>query len=406
MKLSDELTWRGFVNQMTFKDISDLDNGKIAFYWGVDPSADSMTIGNLAPAMMVRHFIDAGHEAYLLVGGATGMIGDPDGKAEERNLKTLDEINKNKTAITAEYQRVFDGKDFKVVDNYDWFKDINYVDFLRTIGKNVPLSQMLGRDFVQSRIGSDGAGISYAEFSYSLIQGHDFLHLFREHNVTLQLCGADQWGNSISGVDLIRRVEGKEAHVYSTPLIVNKTTGVKFGKSEAGAIWLNPAKTSPYKFYQFWLNVDDDSVIDLLKVYTLLSQTEVADLEIQKQSNPGQRSAQKALAHEVTSLVHGPERTDSVERVTRVLFGENQFDSLSSEDLETLSDEIPTSRTGQSIIEVLSGAGIVASNGEAKRLIESGAITVNGQKVESDIRIENTCLVKKGKNSFVLVRSE
>jgi len=406
MKLSDELTWRGFVNQMTFKDISDLDNGKIAFYWGVDPSADSMTIGNLAPAMMVRHFIDAGHEAYLLVGGATGMIGDPDGKAEERNLKTLDEINKNKTAITAEYQRVFDGKDFKVVDNYDWFKDINYVDFLRTIGKNVPLSQMLGRDFVQSRIGSDGAGISYAEFSYSLIQGYDFLHLFREHNVTLQLCGADQWGNSISGVDLIRRVEGKEAHVYSTPLIVNKTTGVKFGKSEAGAIWLNPAKTSPYKFYQFWLNVDDDSVIDLLKVYTLLSQTEVADLEIQKQSNPGQRSAQKALAHEVTSLVHGPERTDSVERVTRVLFGENQFDSLSSEDLETLSDEIPTSRTGQSIIEVLSGAGIVASNGEAKRLIESGAITVNGQKVESDIRIENTCLVKKGKNSFVLVRSE
>jgi tyrosyl-tRNA synthetase len=406
MKLSDELTWRGFVNQMTFKNISDLDEQKIAFYWGVDPSADSMTIGNLAAAMMVRHFIDAGHEAYLLVGGATGMIGDPDGKSQERNLKTLEEISNNKFAISAQYARIFNGKDFKVVDNYDWFKDINYVDFLRTIGKNVPLSQMLGRDFVQSRLGNDGTGISYAEFSYSLIQGYDFLHLFREHNVTLQLCGADQWGNSVSGVDLIRRIEGKEAHVYSTPLIVNKTTGVKFGKSEEGAIWLDAAKTSPFKFYQFWLNVDDESVIDLLKVYTLLSKEEVNSIEEQMKSNPGQRSAQKALAHEVTGLVHGQERLESVERVTKVLFGENQFDSLSSEDLGTLSGEIPTAKVGISIIEALTSTGIVASNGEAKRLIESGAITIDGRKVSSDITLENACLVKKGKNSFVLIRSE
>ena len=406
MKLSEELTWRGFVNQMTFKNISDLDEQKIAFYWGVDPSADSMTIGNLAAAMMVRHFIDAGHEAYLLVGGATGMIGDPDGKSQERNLKTLEEISQNKSSISAEYARIFDGKDFKVVDNYDWFKDINYVDFLRTIGKNVPLSQMLGRDFVQSRLGNDGTGISYAEFSYSLIQGYDFLHLFREHNVTLQLCGSDQWGNSVSGVDLIRRIEGKEAHVYSTPLIVNKTTGVKFGKSEEGAIWLDPAKTSPFKFYQFWLNVDDESVIDLLKVYTLLSKEEVNNLEEQMKSNPGQRSAQKALAHEVTGLVHGQERLESVERVTKVLFGENQFDSLSNEDLDILSGEIPTAKVGISIIEALTSTGIVASNGEAKRLIESGAITIDGQKVSSDITLENACLVKKGKNSFVLIRSE
>src|SRR5665647_300285 len=260
MNLSEELLWRGFVNQTTLKDLSILDTQPLSFYWGVDPSADSMTIGNLAAAMMVRHFIDHGHKAYLLVGGATGMIGDPDGKADERNLKTLDEIAHNKQAIAGQYSQVFASKDFTLVDNYDWFKDINYIDFLRMVGKNVPISQMLGRDFVQSRIGEDGSGISYAEFSYSLIQGYDFLHLSRAFGVTLQVCGADQWGNSIAGVDLIRRLDAKEAHVYSTPLIINKTTGVKFGKSEGGAVWLDSTKTSVYAFYQFWLNLDDASV--------------------------------------------------------------------------------------------------------------------------------------------------
>src|SRR5690349_15619357 len=252
MKLSEELQWRGFVNQTTYDDLSQLDQAPISFYWGVDPSADSMTIGNFAAAMMVRHFIDHGHKAFLLVGGATGMIGDPDGKKDERNLKTLDEIAKNKAGIAEQYKTAFAGKDFAIVDNYDWFKSMNYLDFLREIGKNVPMSQMLGRDFVQSRLGESGNGISYAEFSYSLIQGYDFLHLFRNHGVTLQVCGADQWGNSITGVDLIRRLEGQEAHVYSTPLVINKATGVKFGKSEGGAIWLDATKTSVFKFYQFW----------------------------------------------------------------------------------------------------------------------------------------------------------
>ena len=262
MKLSEELQWRGFVNQTTFPDLSALDGAPISFYWGVDPSSDSMTIGNFAAAMMVRHFIDHGHKAFLLVGGATGMIGDPDGKADERNLKTLDEIAKNKAGIAAQYKTAFAGKDFTLVDNYDWFKDLNYLEFLRMVGKNVPLSQMLGRDFVQARLGEGGTGISYAEFSYSLIQGYDFVHLYKNHGVTLQLCGADQWGNSIAGVDLIRRMEGGEAHVYSTPLVINKATGKKFGKSEDGAIWLDPKKSSVYKFYQFWLNVDDEGVID------------------------------------------------------------------------------------------------------------------------------------------------
>ena len=404
MKLSEELQWRGFVNQTTFPDLSALDGAPISFYWGVDPSSDSMTIGNFAAAMMVRHFIDHGHKAFLLVGGATGMIGDPDGKADERNLKTLDEIAKNKAGIAAQYKTAFAGKDFTLVDNYDWFKDLNYLEFLRMVGKNVPLSQMLGRDFVQARLGEGGTGISYAEFSYSLIQGYDFVHLYKNHGVTLQLCGADQWGNSIAGVDLIRRMEGGEAHVYSTPLVINKATGKKFGKSEDGAIWLDPKKTSVYKFYQFWLNVDDEGVIDYAKIYTLLSKEELEAIGERHAANPGAREEQKALAREVTTLVHGTERTESVMRVTDVLFGNASFDDLHSDDLEALALEIPTVSTGKTVIEILVEAGVAASNGEARRLIAGGAVSVNDKKITEDIVLEAPSLIKKGKNNFVLVR--
>lgn len=404
MKLSEELQWRGFVNQTTYDDLSALDQEPISFYWGVDPSADSMTIGNFAAAMMVRHFIDHGHKAFLLVGGATGMIGDPDGKADERNLKTLDEIAKNKTGIAAQYKTAFAGKPFTMVDNYDWFKDFNYLDFLRTVGKNVPLSQMLGRDFVQARIGEGGSGISYAEFSYSLIQGYDFVHLYKNHGVTLQLCGADQWGNSIAGVDLIRRMEGGEAHVYSTPLVINKATGKKFGKSEDGAIWLDPNKTSVYKFYQFWLNVDDEGAIDYAKIYTLMSREELEALAVEHEAHPEQRLAQKRLAEEVTKLVHGEERTASVMRVTNVLFGGADFLSLQTDDLEALAAEIPTGSIGKTVVETLVETGLASSNGEARRLISGGAVSINGEKVLEDQTIAATALLKKGKNSFVLVR--
>jgi len=404
MKLSEELQWRGFVNQTTYDDLSQLDQAPISFYWGVDPSADSMTIGNFAAAMMVRHFIDHGHKAVLLVGGATGMIGDPDGKKDERNLKTLDEIAKNKAGIAGQYKTAFAGQDFTIVDNYDWFKNINYLDFLRDVGKHVPMSQMLGRDFVQSRLGEEGSGISYAEFSYSLIQGYDFLHLYREHGVTLQVCGADQWGNSIAGVDLIRRIEGAETHVYSTPLVINKATGVKFGKSEGGAIWLDPKKTSVYKFYQFWLNVDDDGAIDYAKIYTLLSKEQIEELAAKQQANPGAREVQKTLAREVTALVHGKERMESVERVTDVLFGQKDVHELSPEDIDALAGEIPTLGTGKTVVEVLVESKSAASNGEARRLIAGSAVSVNGEKVSEDRPLAELSLVKKGKNSFMLVR--
>ncbi len=404
MTLSEELTWRGFVNQMTYPDIKALDEGPISFYWGVDPSANSMQIGNLAAAMMVRHFINAGHKAFLLVGGATGMIGDPDGKKDERNLKTLEDIARNKSAIAEQYKTVFAGQDFQIVDNYDWFKDINYLSFLREVGKHVPLSQMLGRDFVQARLGEGGSGISYAEFSYSLIQGYDFLHLHREHGVTLQLCGADQWGNSIAGVDLIRRIDGAEAHVYSTPLVINKATGKKFGKSEGGAVWLDSAQTSVYKFYQFWLNADDEGVIDYAKIYTLLDKPTIEYLSEQVATNPGAREAQKTLAREVTKIVHGEARTESVEKVTAVLFGGESFAHLSAEDIDVLAGEIPTVALGTSVIEALVGTDTAKSNSEARRLIESGSISINGEKITDDQPLNAVSLVKKGKNSFILAR--
>lgn len=402
MTLSEELTWRGFVNQMTFTDIADVNEPR-TLYWGVDPSADSMTIGNLAAAMMVRHFIDHGHKAILLVGGATGMIGDPDGKKQERSLKTLDEIAKNKSAIAEQYKTVFNGQAFEIVDNYDWFKGINYLDFLRDVGKHMSMTQMLDREFVSTRIGEGGAGISYAEFSYSLIQGYDFLHLFRDRGATLQVCGADQWGNSITGASLIRKLEGGEAHVYSTPLIVNKSTGKKFGKSEEGAVWLDPKKTSPFKFYQFWLNADDAGVIDYLKVYTLLSREEIERLESSAKENPSDREAQKALAYEVTKLVHGEDRAEQARNVTAALFGGTPFHQLIDEELDMLALEIPTT-TSSRVQNALVTSGFVSSNGEARRLIDGGAISVNGEKVDSDVELAVPSLIKKGKNSFILVR--
>ena len=402
MKLSEELQWRGFVNQMTFDDISKVDTPR-KFYFGVDPSADSMQIGNLAAAMMVRLFMEYGHEAYLLVGGATGMIGDPDGRKDEREIRNADTVAHNVECISAQYRRVFEGRDFHLVDNADWFRNINYIDFLYKVGKHMSMTQLLDREFVQARIGEGGSGISYAEFSYSLMQGYDFLHLFREHGVTLQVCGADQWGNSTTGVSLIRKLEGSEAHVYSVPLVINKATGRKFGKSEGGAIWLDENKTSVYKFYQFWLNVDDDGVIDYMKMYTTLDRDTIEAIAENHAVNPGARSAQKVLAREVTDIVHGANRRESVERVTEVLFGGGDFRQLSDDDLDALAKEIPRVDVGVGVIEALVVSGAVSSNGEAKRLLKSGAISLNGEKIIEDQAVNTTSLLKKGKNTFVLI---
>jgi tyrosyl-tRNA synthetase len=393
MKLSEELQWRGFVNQTTLKDIAELDSKPITFYWGVDPSSDSMTVGNLAAAMMVRHFIEHGHKAVLLVGGATGMIGDPDGKDEERQLKTLDEIAKNKAGIAAQYKQIFAGNDFTLVDNYDWFKNIGYLEFLRDIGKHFSMTQLLQRDFIQSRIGKGGKGISYAEFSYSLIQGYDFLHLHREYGVSLQVCGADQWGNSLSGVELIRKLDGDEAHVYSCPLVINKATGKKFGKSENEAVWLDPNKTSIFDFYQFWLNVDDEGALDYLKIYTLLPKEEVLKIMEEFQKHPASRLAQKTLAYEVTKLVHGKQEADKAVEATQQLF---------SGEASEITPTFALANGEHDVLDILVKAGLASSNSEARRLLDQGGIKVNQQKIiDTTVKLKKNDLLQVGKRRFV-----
>jgi tyrosyl-tRNA synthetase len=335
--------------------------------------------------MMIRRFIDHGHKAILLVGGATGLIGDPDGKAQERDLKTLDEVAKNKTGITAQYQRIFNGEAFEIVDNYDWFKDLGYLEFLRDVGKHVPMRQMLGRDFVQARLGEDGAGISYAEFSYSLIQGYDFLHLNREKGATLQLCGSDQWGNSIAGVELIRRIAGNEAHVWSMPLVINRSTGKKFGKTEDGAVWLDPALTTPTQFYQFWINCDDQGVEEYLKVYTLLSREDIEKIMSQHRENPKARIAQTRLAQAVTTLVHGETEMLTAQAVTEYLINQDVSKAMEHE-LVAIRKALPavTAAADAEIADTLVESGLASSKTEARRLIKDNAIALNGTKVTRD----------------------
>jgi tyrosyl-tRNA synthetase len=403
MTLSEELAWRGFVNQTTFADIKDLDKETRTFYLGVDPSASSMHVGNLAAVMLVKHLTNAGFHPIVLVGGATGLIGDPK-QDVERDLKTLEEIDRYKAGIAAQYRQLLEGAEFELVDNYDWFKDIGYLAFLRDIGKHFSMTQLLDREFIKARIGDGGIGISYAEFSYSLIQGYDFLHLFREKGATMQVGGSDQWGNMLSGAQMIKKLEDREAHVLTVPLVLDKKTGKKFGKSEGNAIWLDAEMTSPYKFYQFWLNCDDEMAEGLVKIYTLLDRETIESLIADHHANPGERALQKTLAREVTDLIHGRERRESVERVTGVLFGGVDIHELNDDDLDALAGEIPTAPRGNSVIDTLTTNGLCASNGEARRLISGGAVSVNGQKITDDFQITDVSLVKKGKNSFVLVR--
>lgn len=402
MTLQEELQWRGFINQSTFTDLADLNTPR-TFYIGVDPSADSMTIGNLAAMMLARHFIAYGYKAILLVGGATGMIGDPDGKKQERDLRNRQVVEQNAAALAAQFATIFNGEPFEIVNNNDWFQSIGFVDFLHQVGKHVSMTQLLDRDFVQQRIGEGGSGISYAEFSYSLMQGYDFLHLYRTKGATLQLCGADQWGNSVTGVSLIRKLADGEAHVFSTPLIINKQTGVKFGKSEGGAVWLDGTKTSPYKFYQFWLNIDDEMAKDLIKIYTFLPQDVIAELTAQHEAEPAGRLLQKTLAREITTIIHGQERAEAVVQASQILFTKGEF-TLTDDVRQVLAGELPVVPVGTRVVEALVQAGVVGSNGQARRLLADGAVSVSGRKLAEDEILATPSLIKKGKNSFVLVQ--
>ena len=401
MKLSEELQWRGFWNQTTFTDDKLIDSENFTLYLGTDPSADSLHVGHLAVYMMVRHFLERGHKVFLLVGGGTGMIGDMR-DTEERNLLPYEEIEHNKQALKSQVSRIFAGRDFTLVDNADWLAELELLPFLRDIGKNFNMADLVSREFFKARI-NNGKGLSFAEFTYTLLQGYDFWHLFNQYGVNLQIGGSDQWGNLLSGVDLIRKKENAEVYAMTAPLLINKSTGRKFGKSEGGAVWLDENKTSVYKFYQFWLNVDDESAIEYMKIFTMLDRDTIEAIAENHAVNPGARSAQKVLAREVTDIVHGSARRESVERVTEVLFGGGDFKKLSDDDLGALAEEIPCVDAGIDVIEALVESGAVDSNGEAKRLLKSGAISLNGEKLAENKVVNDTSLLKKGKNTFVLI---
>ncbi|MDR2336495.1 MAG: tyrosine--tRNA ligase [Candidatus Nomurabacteria bacterium] len=402
MKLSEELIWRGFFAEHTLKDPKELDKKSRKFYLGVDPSADSLQIGNLAALMMVRCFARHGYEAFLLVGGATGQIGDPK-MSEERQLKSLEEVVRNKKIISRQFKMVA-GADFTLVDNYDWFKNINYIEFLREVGKQFSMTQLLDREFVKSRIGEGGVGISYAEFSYSLIQGYDFLHLFRNYGVDLQICGVDQFGNCVSGMHLIDRLAGEKADVWSLPLVIDKITGKKFGKSEGNAVWLAAEKTSVFDFYQFWLNAADKNVEQFIKIYTELDKKTVDEILADFAKNPSARTAQKRLAYEVTKIVHGQKLADNVVKITTLLFGGGKVQDLNQDELNQLALTIPTARIGESLIDILMESGLTGSKTEVRQQLASGTISVNGKKINKDCPIDDLSLIKKGKNKFILVK--
>lgn len=386
MTLSEELNWRGLIKDKTFDDLSYLDTPQ-TFYLGVDcSSAASMTIGNLAVFLLARRLLEAGWHTVLLVGGATSLIGDPGGKDEERPLKSREEIQANVAGIRAQVERLFAGKPFTLVDNYDWFKDINYLEFLRDVGKHYSMTELVQRDFIATRMGEGSSGISYAEFSYNLIQGYDFWYLFKNHGVVMQIGGSDQWGNMLSGVPLIRKKENAEAHAFSTPLVIDKTTGKKFGKSESGAVWLDPQLTTPTQFYQFWINCDDADVEDYLRIYTMLSKDEIEQIMASHRENPRERIAQTRLAQEVTRLVHGESETQVAGAVTEFLTGKKPVSGASDEELSALRQEIPSVRSAQegSVVEALVSAGLATSNTEARRFLSENAISVDGQKINRE----------------------
>ena len=415
MKLSEELIYRGFKAETTIENPEDLDERESKkFYWGADPSADSLTIGNLAALMMCACFVRHGFKPYLLVGGATGQIGDPKENGE-RDLKSLDEVEHNKKCIRAQIERIMLGageaRDITVVDNLDWFKDMKYLDFLREVGKAFSMTQLLDRQFVQNRIGEGGSGISYAEFSYTLIQGYDFLHLFREHGIDLQLCGADQYGNCTSGIHLIKRLEDAKADVWSTPLIIDPVSGKKFGKSEGNAVWLAAEDngegnyTSIFDFYQFWLNQPDEAVENLLKIYTFYDKEAIDSIMAQHSEAPEKRIAQKALAHGVTEIVHGHENAEAIENLTEMLFSrDTNFAEFSEDEIMEFAKFLPTTKKGSMLVDALSENGLAESKKKAREYISQGAITINGVKVKDDIELKQVAIIKKGKNKFLVVK--
>lgn len=411
----DELEWRGLIAQHSDIDKlrADLAEGPITFYCGFDPTAPSLHHGHLVAVKVMRHLQLAGHNPLVLVGGATGLIGDPRDKGE-RTLNTKDTVAQWALSLKSQLESLldFEGENpARTVNNLDWTSELSAIDLLRDLGKHFRMGTMLSKDIVKRRLESD-EGISYTEFSYQILQAYDYLELYRRYNCTLEVGGNDQWGNLVGGMDLIHKVEGTSVHVLTNPLIT-KSDGSKFGKSEGGAIWLNPDMLSPYKFYQFWLNTADEDVVNMLKVFTFLSKEEIDELETMVHERPQARQAQRLLAEEVTTWVHGAENTERVKQASAVLFGRAEPTGLDERTLLDATAELPSAQAtlGSDIQDVLVELGLEKGRGAARRTIASGGVYINNVKVddedrvleESDVLAGGVILIRKGRKNLTVV---
>jgi tyrosyl-tRNA synthetase len=429
MNLIEELRWRGMLQDIVPGTAEQLNKEMTSGYIGFDPTADSLHIGSLVPILLLMHLQKAGHRPVVLVGGATGMIGDPSMKSEERNLLDEATLAHNVASIQRQLAAFLDFDTTKpnaavMVNNYDWFKDIRFIDFLREVGKHITVNYMMAKDSVRKRIEGD-TGISYTEFAYQLMQGYDFYWLYTHMGVKLQMGGSDQWGNITTGTELIRRMTGGQGEAFAfTCKLITKADGGKFGKTEKGNVWLDPARTSPYQFYQFWLNAADNDAIKWIRIFTFLDRPEIEALEQQHSLEPGSRHIQKKLAEEVTRLVHGETGLAFAKNATALLFGNADKDTLlnmSETELKQAMEGVPLHKwslteleNGTDVVSLLAGSGVFSSKGEARKMIQGGGVLINRQKVESvEQKIDKDSLLhgkyllaQKGKKNFFLIELE
>ena len=406
MKFFDELKWRGLIKDISSPDLEKkLNDESITFYWGTDPTADSLHLGHYSSLVTAKRLAKKGHKPILLVGGATGLIGDPRPTAE-REIISYEAVEKNLKGISNQVSKLFDGN-VTIVNNYDWTKDCSFIDFLRDTGKYININYMLDKDIIRRRLDS---GITYAEFSYTLLQGNDFVHLFQNNNCILQAAGSDQWGNITTGIELIKKKLGKDAYGFTMPLILDKM-GNKFGKSEGNALWLDVNKTSSYELYQYLINTDDDMVIHYLKVFTFLSVEEIEELEKEHKEHPELRKAQNALAHEIIKDLHGEEEHQKAFTMSKALFS-GDVSNFSSKDIETVFKDLPKNilDCDINIVDMLVNNNVCSSKREAREFINSGTISINGEKVvdvdkiiSKDLAIENKyIIVRRGKKKYYI----
>jgi tyrosyl-tRNA synthetase len=420
-----ELKWRGMLHDAMPGTEEELQKGMVRGYIGFDPTADSLGVGNLVQVMTLLHFQNCGHKPIALIGGATGMVGDPSGKSQERNLLDEEALRHNQDCQRKQLEKFLNfncgENSAELVNNYDWFKGFGFLEFIRDVGKRITVNYMMAKDSVKSRIsGENREGMSFTEFTYQLIQGYDFYHLWKNNGVKLQMGGSDQWGNITTGTELIRRIDGGEAFALTTPLI-KKADGTKFGKTESGNLWLDPARTSPYKFYQFWLNASDADVLGYIRIFTLKEEEEILALEEEQKLDPGKRPMQKALAKDITCRVHSLADYEAAVAASEILFGKSSDEDLRKLDENTLLEVfegvpqgvIQRSRIseGLSISEVLVNSGFLTSNGEAKRALQEGSISINKSKADgariisdADILSGNLILLQRGKKNYFLLK--